>query len=328
MLTYRQAEVSDVPQILDLMRASLGTGSVPRTQPYWTWKHLDSPFGPSPVLVAEAEGRLVGLRAFMRWTWRVDGHDVEAVQAVDTATHPDWQRRGIFSRLTKDLLAEVRSQGTAFVFNTPNSNSLPGYLKLGWQTVGRVPLWARPTRGALLARGRDDLAVDFQGAAAFLAAPQTEAFLAGLCPEPGRYATPRTLPVLRWRYAGPPGIPYFAAWNVSDEAEGAAVLFRARRRGKLRVLYLSDVLVSPGLAGQRAARSVLRSVLRLAPVDVAVAMGVVGGTARRVLGARGFVARPGGGPTFVVHPLNMPADVPAPTAPHHWGWTLGDIELF
>ena len=328
MLTYRRADASDVSQILDLVRASLGPGSVPRTPAYWAWKHLDSPFGPSPVLVAEAEGRIVGLRAFLRWTWRADGRAVDAVQAVDTATHPDWQRRGIFSRLTKDLLAEVRSEGTAFVFNTPNRNSLPGYLKLGWQTVGRVPLWARPLRGALLARGRDGFGADVQGAEAFLAAPQTEAFLAGLRPEPGRYATPRTLPVLRWRYAGPPGIPYHAAWSVSGEAEGAAVLFRARRRGALRVLYLSDVLVSPGPAGARAARSVLRAVLRSAPADVAVAMGVFGAPARRVLGARGFVARPGGGPTFVVHPLHVPPEAPEPTDPAHWGWTLGDIELF
>ena len=328
MLTYRRAAPDDTGQILDLIRASLGPGSVPRTRAYWEWKHVDNPFGPSPVLVAEADGHIVGLRAFMRWTWIANGESVRAVQAVDTATHPDWQRRGIFSRLTRDLLADVREDGVAFVFNTPNKNSLPGYLKMGWQTVGRVPLWVRPVRAAVLGRGRETLDGRYPGAARLLDDPALAAFLARLPAAPGRYRTPRTPDVLRWRYDGPPGIPYHAVWELSDSGDGAAIAFRARRRGRWRVLYISDVLVGPGRTGRRTARALLRHLLRTAPVDVAVAMGVAGAPARSVLARCGFVRPPSAGPTFVVNPLSPDPSLPPPTAPESWSWTLGDIELF
>ena len=36
------------------------------------------------------------------------------------------------------------------MFNTPNDQSRPGYLKMGWQVVGRVPIGVRPARSAVL----------------------------------------------------------------------------------------------------------------------------------------------------------------------------------
>ena len=68
-----------------------------------------------------------------------------AVRAVDTATDPDFQGRGIFRRLTLHGLEELPADGVALVFNTPNDKSLPGYLKMGWQIVGRAPVRVMPT---------------------------------------------------------------------------------------------------------------------------------------------------------------------------------------
>ena len=39
---------------------------------------------------------------------------------------------------------EVRADGVDFVFNTPNDKSRPGYLKMGWREVGRLPVAVRP----------------------------------------------------------------------------------------------------------------------------------------------------------------------------------------
>ncbi len=52
--------------------------------------------------------------------------------------------------------------GVDVVFNTPNDQSRPGYLKMGWSEVGRVPVAVR-LRSALSARRvagalRDDAA--------------------------------------------------------------------------------------------------------------------------------------------------------------------------
>jgi len=110
------------------------------------WKHLENPFGVSPMWIALADDRVVGFRTFLRWQFVTPtGEIVHAVRAVDTATDPDHQGQGIFTRLTLDGLAELPDEGVALVFNTPNEKSLPGYLKMGWRELGRLPVVVQPT---------------------------------------------------------------------------------------------------------------------------------------------------------------------------------------
>jgi hypothetical protein len=45
---------------------------------------------------------------------------------------------GIFSTLTQQVIDDVTGDGLDLVFNTPNNDVLPGYLKLGWQQVATV----------------------------------------------------------------------------------------------------------------------------------------------------------------------------------------------
>ena len=121
------------------MSATLGESStLKRTAKLWRWKHQESPFGESHRLVAESEsGELIGLRAFLRWEFKYDDQKYRAVRAVDTSTHPNFQRMGIFSRLTRQAIEDVKADGVDFIFNTPNNASRSGYLKMGWSTVGR-----------------------------------------------------------------------------------------------------------------------------------------------------------------------------------------------
>src|SRR5262249_43359766 len=123
----------------DLLRASLGWADDPGFDRYFAWKHRENSFGASPSWVAVEAGRIVGFRTFLRWEF-VDrqGNRARAVRAVDTATHPDAQGRGIFRRLTLHALDDLARDDVDFVFNTPNDKSRPGYLRMGWVDVGRV----------------------------------------------------------------------------------------------------------------------------------------------------------------------------------------------
>ena len=101
--------------------------------------------------------RIVGLRAFMRWEFVRGGEVLHAVRAVDTATHPDYQGKGLFTAMTMHGLDVIKDDGIDFVFNTPNDKSRPGYLKMGWQEVGKLPVAIRVAgpRGAVrMARSR------------------------------------------------------------------------------------------------------------------------------------------------------------------------------
>jgi GNAT superfamily N-acetyltransferase len=139
-LTIRRASRADLPEILTLAQRSLGWLGDDADTRFFAWKHFENPFGESPMWVAEADGRLAGFRTFLRWDLCTPTGQVRhAVRAVDTATDPDFQGRGIFTRLTLAALDELRAEGVDFVFNTPNDQSRPGYLKMGWHLVARPP---------------------------------------------------------------------------------------------------------------------------------------------------------------------------------------------
>lgn len=139
-MQIRNGTEGDIPVIVELLKSSLGEGLIQKSERLWNWKHVENPHGASPVLVAEADGQVVGVRAFLRWQWVYKGQELQAIRAVDTATHPDYQGRGIFKRLTLQGLADAKENGISFVYNTPNESSKPGYLKMGWIEMGRMAL--------------------------------------------------------------------------------------------------------------------------------------------------------------------------------------------
>jgi len=68
-MTVRFATAADTEGIIDLLKDSLGESTIPKSVELWNWKHQQSPFGPSYVMVAEEEGKIIGVRAFMQWKW-------------------------------------------------------------------------------------------------------------------------------------------------------------------------------------------------------------------------------------------------------------------
>ncbi len=137
-MQVREAIEEDIPEIIGVLKSSLGEVSSQKTGEIWNYKHITNPFGKSLVLVAEEEKKIVGVRAFMRWKWKLEGQDFSAFRAVDTATHPAYQGKGIFKKLTLKAIEIAEKSEDNFIFNTPNSLSFPGYLKMGWQKVGKL----------------------------------------------------------------------------------------------------------------------------------------------------------------------------------------------
>ncbi len=337
-LSHRLAQPEDVPAILQLIASSLGSSNPAWGERFWRWKHEENPFGRSPCMLAIAEEHVVGLRVFMRWTWRAGGRDVRAVRAVDTVTHPDWRGRGIFSTLTLALVERVQEDGVELVFNTPNSASRPGYLKMGWESVGRVAMMMRLLRPLRVARcafrqgtrcrpsRAEPVTTLGQPASEMMADSNLPGLLQRATSSDPRLRTPRAPDYLAWRYDRTPVVGYRAAWEVSGES-GAAVFFRLVSRGDLRELRVCDLIVPPDAGSVRCARRLLRELCSTSGADYAAAMAAPGTPARRALMASLFLPVPRVGPVLTVRPLSSRV-APDPRHRNSWNLSIGDLELF
>lgn len=314
-LTIRPLTDEDEPQVLGLLSAALGWAGGDDDARFYRWKHVDNPFGRSFGWVATDGGRLVGVRLFMRWRFRWDGQPVDAVRAVDTATHVDYRGRGIFSALTRQGLDALAEAGVAFVFNTPNDQSRPGYLKLGWEPLGQLPVALHVRSVAALprtARARVPAALESLPTSAGLPAAENLDGLAGCAPAgllPGQLATDRTVEFLRWRYS----LPQLHYRMVRLEG-GGAVVFRLRRRGAAVELVVNDVLVNCETPAGEIARAVRRA-LRATGADHAIRIAPMHQRGQRL---------PISGPTLFWRAV---AASPAPPL-DQWALSMGDIELF
>ena len=336
----RRYAPEDQGAVLELLRLSLGeTPALQRRPEFWRWKHEASPFGPSFAWVACApDGRVIGLRALMRWRFRAGGREVAAVRAVDTATHPAFRRGGVFSALTRHALEEVRRAGVELVFNTPNGASLPGYLKLGWRPVAAVRPLVRVLHYPrfLLGLARARLRRQPSGAPALaLRAPVPtvgEVLVRGDALEPllrqgddARLATPRSPGYLAWRYAAHPFVPYYA---VTAEERGRVVgllVVRGSARFGLREVMVEELLLAR--PDEALAHGLLGEVRRSVAADHLVACFAPGSFQRCALARWGFREAPLPGARLVVRPLREGL-APDPARPEAWALTLGDLEVF
>ncbi len=346
VLDVRPMRPADEPEVLDLLNTTMaGSPAGPWTAEFFRWKHRNSPFGASPTLVSVHDDTLVGVRLFLRWELACGSSTVSAVRAVDTATHPDYQRQGIFKRLTLELLDQVELEGADLVFNTPNADSRPGYLKLGWQEVGLLPVHVSPVRPLAFLRGaRGASTANSSGSASAVAGTSTPATRRE-CPLPPaaaafadpdelsdllvqvapthRLHTRLTPEYLRWRYVDAPGLDYRCV-RVEQGGRLVGLAFgRARQRAALVELTLGDVIVREG--DRRTARRVLRSARR-SGVDHVAVHASHGTEIAGQLGRSGYLRAPGHGIGLVANPRDaMSPDVFDAAS---WRLSLGDLEVF
>jgi len=256
------------------------------------------------------------------------------MRAVDTATHPAFQGRGIFSRLTQEALERIRPDA-ALIFNTPNEKSLPGYLKMGWKVAGRIPVWVRiahPLRFARGAKGIRSGEVPVRPLPTPAAEPAAQVLsetrqLSDLVEESRldrrMLSTGRDLQYLRWRYACAPSLDYRAIVHErGDQIRGLAI-FRVRARGPLWEATVAELLVRPG--DDRSARRLLRDIRSSVDADH-VTSGFPPGSSPASRLPVGFVRSPMG-PTFVVNVFDHGME-PDPSRLSSWALTLGDVEVF
>lgn len=146
------------------------------------WRYRDNPAGTVVGADAWDGDTLAAHYVTCPLEARIDGAVAKGLLSLNTATHPDYQGKGLFTTLATRAYELGAAAGYGFVVGVANANSTPGFLrKLAFQDVGRLHAGVL----ASLPRRFSSAAVQYQGA-------WREALLAWRLANPdGRYTMAR-----------------------------------------------------------------------------------------------------------------------------------------
>jgi GNAT superfamily N-acetyltransferase len=308
-MDYRWAEHTDIPNIVATLRSSLGESLLPKSVDLWHWKHVANPFGKSPVLLACDKQAIVGVRALMPWHWEHEGNTLRSLRAVDTAVIPDYQGKGIFSTLTRQLLQELDSSSYNFVFNTPNKHSLPGYLKLGWQKVGKIPVLALP----VWSLGKYSGIVSSQW-------PEFEQVSLQATSPSDKLYTDVNMSYLSWRYRQCP----IATYHPLTDGQNFWCIYRIKKRGIFKEFRIVEFGQLSPKVSSKSIILLLKQAIRQAGVQIVTAS-LSHGSLLQAYGLGKFYQVEG--PLLTIRELSSPLAAPV-LQQSAWTESLGPLEVF
>ena len=128
-LMIRKMTLDDIPAVVQLDRISF---SLPWPERSFRFELTDNPA--SRCWVAEIDGKLVGMIV----VWLL----VDEAHVATLATHPDFRRRGIATRLLSYALRNLIAEGARSSFlevRVSNIVAQEMYRKLGYKESGRRP---------------------------------------------------------------------------------------------------------------------------------------------------------------------------------------------
>ncbi len=323
------ATEADIPAIVQLLKLSLGENLVPKSEQYWRWKHLNNPFGPSSVLLCWDKDLLVGIRAFMRWEWTLEHTVYHALRAVDTATHPQYQGKGIFKKLTMSLVEISKENGSAFIYNTPNEQSKQGYLKMGWREAGKLPItlsFQRPLhilKNVLKQKTAWKVGELDNGLNYYFNHPGLP-FLLNNSFQTARMETNISVPYLKWRYRDVPVADYLVFGNEKGGELTGIVIGRIKPSRLGIELRITDCFLQDNEA-ENAIKMTLNNKKNDLGIDYCTFSGLGHSRSKQLTGRYRWTLPIG--PIVTIRSLCL-NDLGILQKFNNWSPSIGDLELF
>lgn len=100
-----------------------------RHEDYVDWLYGQNPAGPAYCTLALDGDRIAGQYIIIPIRLSMKGQEVKACLSLDTFTHQDYRRQGIFTALAERTYKDAEADGVRFTVGLPNENSRPGFLK-------------------------------------------------------------------------------------------------------------------------------------------------------------------------------------------------------
>lgn len=332
-MQFRSATAKDKSAIIDLLKKSLGDSTIPKSESLWNWKHEQNPFGPSYILLAEENDHLIGLRAFMQWEWKWKGQIYKAIRAVDTATHPAHQGKGIFKKLTLHQIGICKQEGISFVFNTPNDQSKPGYLKMGWVEQGKLPLKFKLLRPLSLIYFRffkkdKSFKDDDDTSSAQTWGSDITNLIKDNSIKTDQLSSNLSPGYISWRYEHNPLFTY----NYFTDHTNFLMISRIKKHSFARELRIVEfILLKPEADYKKLNKEIGKQVLRFCrtnKLDFISISGLQYALYKPCFKWMGLIPVRPLGPTITLKDLNINEEFQHLLEMNNWNYSLGDLELF
>ena len=205
------------------------------------WKYIDNPCQTDKesynIVVAKDGNRLIGARPSFTMSILYMGEQYHAAQPCDTMLLPDYRGSGLFSEMIQYALNDLKEQGINYIFNFPNSNSYPGYIRNGWIDNGSVEagtrvmslkktIVSRINRGKLKCSYTPDISPGKEFDISLLAPSGAEELFLDTFKNSNYIAQYRSEDWLNWRFSQCPykKIYRFLALRSDNQLAGYAVL--------------------------------------------------------------------------------------------------------
>lgn len=125
--------VEYIKSALDLFNTVFGLSA---TMEFWMHKHYENPLGDSIFVGAFYEGKLVAINGFQPINYRDGLRVYKGLQSCESAVDIHYRKRGLFSRLISYAEEWAGQHQYDFLIGHPNIYSYPGFIKLGWESIG------------------------------------------------------------------------------------------------------------------------------------------------------------------------------------------------
>ena len=90
--------------------------------------YVNNPNGNVISYNAFSEGKMISHQSFVPELMMVEGRIVRCLRSMAVVTHPEFQGKGLFSRLTNLAIEEAQRQGYEFIYAITNENSFPAFV--------------------------------------------------------------------------------------------------------------------------------------------------------------------------------------------------------
>lgn len=139
--------IEDKEEILNLLDTVFSSQqmvkNLSRGLSFWNWKYEKNPFGQTKLHKITHGDKIIGCGTLWPFQFVLKGKELRAYQPCDTVVLKEYRGKGLFSKLNRKRISDAELEAVDFLFNFPNSQSLPGYIKMGWVFVGKIEWYVK-----------------------------------------------------------------------------------------------------------------------------------------------------------------------------------------